>query len=176
MGIWGSKDVSAGEMQYEKDSFVPEDPNHVSLAELGADGIDLNVKDDVRDIAEYCAPFIGLDFYGETNTLGVDTKDGTIVCNQTDNASTCEVLNLGKCLKMMDQHIKNLKEPTDLDGDNAEFKKLLDLIVYKRQRNEKSEVIEQCSKRLSSQVPRFVEIYHKRNIVSEKLEHDDYWG
>ncbi|XP_057304611.1 uncharacterized protein LOC130641704 [Hydractinia symbiolongicarpus] len=122
------------------------------------------VDNSVETIKDYCRELPFLKFFGQTNMEG----------EKNDVSSTKNVSNLGSYLSLLDEFLRGLKNVEDFTGEEEKFVQLLSSVSTKRKKE--GETTKTCFKRLKIQSKRFSTIYRKRGVISEKCEHQKYWG
>lgn len=124
----------------------------------------MNIEEKNKCVADYCLGLLSVRFWGQTSLEG----------GHTDEASICDVLNLGLYLSLLDKFLRQFEKVTDFTGTEDEYLQLLRLVALKRCHTEEPAAV--CYDRLVKDSERFVQIYHKRGVLSEKLDHRAYWG
>lgn len=113
------------------------------------------------DIACYCKALININFTGECDIANKKTRLSFLLDEPDD-------LPLSTFLQSMDTFLRSFG--TDIiTGTEEEYIYYLHGLMEKRDKKETEEVFWKDSKR-------FLEIYNARGVVSEALNHLEYWG
>ena len=83
--------------------------------------------------------------------------------NNSEKQGPADVLNLGRCLSLLDEFLKNYQDVKQFTGKEEEYKILLRLVARKRCRSDAGkDTVEEFYERLLKESERFVKIYHTR--------------
>lgn len=122
----------------------------------------------VEEVKRYCESIIFVKFYGQTSS--------TSATSETDKAvpKDGELAELGGHLKELDAEARS-HQPSEFEVTDK-FKECLRKIADVRCHQEESETPDDCYVRLLKDAEFFKKIYRLRNRLSDKLDHDRYWG